>query len=76
MVDGNFPAFWTRLPLILKYIVSILFSQAQPILGTQSSRWSSYFSSIFPELIVALLELLFILIFSLLILGMIAVLPL
>ena len=27
MVDGNFPAFWTRLPLILKYITSILFSQ-------------------------------------------------
>ena len=48
MVDGNFPAFWTRLPLILKYIVSILFSQTQPILGTQSSRWSSYFSSIYP----------------------------
>ena len=47
MVDGHFPAFWSRLPVLFRHAATLLLHQSKATLGVQSQKWSSYFESIF-----------------------------
>ena len=49
MVDGNFPDFWGRMPMPVRYLTRCLVVSPHVTLGVQSEQWSKYYMSILPS---------------------------
>jgi|SaaInlStandDraft_3_1057020.scaffolds.fasta_scaffold04930_3 glycosyltransferase involved in cell wall biosynthesis len=48
MVDGNFPRFWDKCPLILKKVSKFILSNKNVELGAQSEYWRQFYRAKFP----------------------------
>jgi glycosyltransferase involved in cell wall biosynthesis len=48
MVDGNFPAYWGSMPVLVRRVVRALAASARISIGVQSEQWRRYYQGIFP----------------------------
>jgi glycosyltransferase involved in cell wall biosynthesis len=49
MVDGNFPAFWERMPRLFRKFAQILVESSSMTVAVQSKQWLYYYKTIFPN---------------------------